>query len=188
MTHVVEEPDEADAEQAEPVELEDQQVRRLAAHRLLGKLLGLLEAQAQDDEDEGEDDADAQAGAPDGGVVGVVRGGGDDVWPGQRTDRGRGGWSDGYSQGTKAPKTKPRSIMLLVKRMNQRLRVPLLSSPLDSAQPTLPAGYSPADRQTVSQSPFFEDAEARGDAPPMPMPTKKRHAASMLNMPTASPL
>lgn len=33
--------------------------------------------------------------------------------------------------------------MVLVKRMNQRLRVPSLSSPLVSAQPTLPAGYSP---------------------------------------------
>lgn len=34
--------------------------------------------------------------------------------------------------------------MLLVNKMNHRLRVPFLSSPLDSAQPTLPAGYSPA--------------------------------------------
>jgi hypothetical protein len=35
------------------------------------------------------------------------------------------------------------SIMVLVKRMNHVLRVPDLSSPVDSAQPTLPAGYSP---------------------------------------------
>jgi len=35
------------------------------------------------------------------------------------------------------------SIMVLVKRMNQVFLVPDLSSPVDSAQPTLPAGYSP---------------------------------------------
>ena len=42
-----------------------------------------------------------------------------------------------------ADATKPKSICTLVKRMNHRLRVPSLSSPLLSAQATLPAGYSP---------------------------------------------
>lgn len=46
-------------------------------------------------------------------------------------------------QGTKAPITKPQSIIEFVKRMNHLLRVPDFSSPLDSAQLTLPAGYSP---------------------------------------------
>lgn len=45
--------------------------------------------------------------------------------------------------GTKAPMTKPQSIIVFVKRMNHLLREPDLSSPLDSAQLTLPAGYSP---------------------------------------------
>lgn len=35
------------------------------------------------------------------------------------------------------------SIIVLVNMTNQKLRVPLFSSPVDSAQPTLPAGYSP---------------------------------------------
>lgn len=78
-THVVEEPDEADAEQARPIELEHQPVWRLAAHRLLGKLLGLLEAQTQDEQDEREDDADAEGDAPDRAVVSVVSRSGDDV-------------------------------------------------------------------------------------------------------------
>lgn len=38
---------------------------------------------------------------------------------------------------------KARSICTLVKRINHLFRVPSLSSPVDSAQPTLPAGYSP---------------------------------------------
>lgn len=42
--------------------------------------------------------------------------------------------------------------MVLVKRMNQRLRVPDLSSPLVSAQATLPAGYSPVIVAEVSIS------------------------------------
>lgn len=46
-------------------------------------------------------------------------------------------------QGTKAPITKPQSIIEFVKRMNHRFRVPDFNSPLDSAQLTLPAGYSP---------------------------------------------
>lgn len=46
------------------------------------------------------------------------------------------------------------SIMVLVNMMNHRFREPDLSSPVDSAAPTLPAGYSP----------------------PMPIPTfKMRH-------------
>lgn len=35
------------------------------------------------------------------------------------------------------------SIIVLVKMMNHMLRVPDFSSLVDSAQPTLPAGYSP---------------------------------------------
>ena len=50
-----------------------------------------------------------------------------------------------HLQGTKAPKTNPQSIMEFVNKMNHLFRVPLLSSPLDSAQPTLPAGYSPIE-------------------------------------------
>lgn len=45
---------------------------------------------------------------------------------------------------------KARSICTLVKRMNHLLRVPSLSSPVDSAQPTLPAGYSPPMPTCVS--------------------------------------
>ena len=44
------------------------------------------------------------------------------------------------------------SIWTLVKRMNHLLRLPDLSSPVDSAQPTEPAGYSPpmpADGQSL---------------------------------------
>lgn len=46
-------------------------------------------------------------------------------------------------QGKKAPKTKPQLIMVLVKRMNHLCLVPFFRSPVDSAHPTLPAGYSP---------------------------------------------
>lgn len=54
---------------------------------------------------------------------------------------------------TRDPATKPRSICTFVKRMNHRLRVPAFISPEDSAQPTLPAGYSPLwKRKGTSQS------------------------------------
>lgn len=79
-TYIVEEPDDGDGSESEPVVLEDEEVGSLFAHRLLGKLFGLLETETEDEEDEGEDDTDAQAGAPDDFVVGVVGGGGDDVW------------------------------------------------------------------------------------------------------------
>lgn len=41
--------------------------------------------------------------------------------------------------GIRLPKTNPKSICTFVKRMNHRLREPDLSSPVDSAQATLPA-------------------------------------------------
>lgn len=45
--------------------------------------------------------------------------------------------------GMKALTTKPISIIKFVKKMNQRLRVPFLISPVASAAATEPAGYSP---------------------------------------------
>lgn len=49
----------------------------------------------------------------------------------------------------------PRSICTFVKRMNHLLRVPSLSSPVDSAQPTEPAGYSPPMPGEVSSCFYF---------------------------------
>jgi hypothetical protein len=48
-----------------------------------------------------------------------------------------------------------RSICTFVKRMNHLLRVPSLSSPVDSAQPTEPAGYSPPMPGEVSSYFYF---------------------------------
>lgn len=93
-----------------------------------------------------------------------------------------------YLHGTKAPNTKPQSIMEFVNRMNHRFRVPLLSSPLDSAQPTLPAGYSPDARQRWVSVVIWVALPLRGRIPPIPIPTKNLQAVNILNMPTASPL
>lgn len=76
--------------------------------------------------------------------------------------------------------TKPQSIIVLVKRMNQRLRVPDFMSPLASAQPTLPAGYSPATHELHSMTIFL-------NIPPIPTPTKNLQAVRMLNIPVALP-
>jgi hypothetical protein len=48
------------------------------------------------------------------------------------------------SIGTNALTTKPRSIWKSVAKMNHRLRWPFLSSPVDSAAPTEPAGLRTA--------------------------------------------
>jgi hypothetical protein len=47
------------------------------------------------------------------------------------------------TQGMKAPKTKPKSIITFVKIINHLFRVPLFKSPEASDAATLPAGYSP---------------------------------------------
>lgn len=67
--------------------------------------------------------------------------------------------------GTKAPITKPQSIMTLVNRMNHLFLVPLFNSPVASLQATEPAGYSP----------------------PIPIPTRKRYAVSAANIPCRLP-
>lgn len=46
-------------------------------------------------------------------------------------------------QGVDQKKVLTQSIMVFVKRMNHMFLVPDLSSLVDSAAPTLPAGYSP---------------------------------------------
>lgn len=79
-THIIDEPDQADDEEAPAVHLEGQQVGRLGiAHRVLGRGLRLLHEQAEDEEEDRKDHADTQAGAPDGAVVAVVAGRGDYV-------------------------------------------------------------------------------------------------------------
>jgi hypothetical protein len=100
--------------------------------------------------------------------------------------------------------------MVLVNRMNHLFRVPLLSSLVDSAHPTLPAGYSPvgfssvhvARKHLYRVSRFTSNAdtdlfwslvskdasiEGLGSGARQRQLTKNLHATSMLNMPTVSP-
>lgn len=72
QTYVVEEPNNAHAKEAPPVELQNEEVGGLFPHGVFGKVFGLLESQSQDKQDQGEDDADTQAGSPDGAVVAIV--------------------------------------------------------------------------------------------------------------------
>lgn len=185
-TYVVEEPNQRDEEQTEAVEFEDQAVGCLAAHRVLVKVLGFLELEAEVQQDEGEDDADAEGGAPDDFVIG--RAGSDDDCS-NVSGLSTATLSRGIClQGIKAPMTKPPLIMVLVNRMNQRWRVPGLSSLVDSAAPTLPAGYSPVKSQPLFSSfPCASRAGGTVNVPPIPIPTKNRQAVRMLNMPSASP-
>ena len=84
--------------------------------------------------------------------------------------------------GTRLAATKPKSICTVVNMMNQRFRWPSLSSPVDSAQATLPAGYSPLDHRQPRPRmycPIFPH--------PMPIPMKKRHAAKAANRPPVLP-
>ena len=77
---VVDEPDEADGEEAEAVEFEHERVG--GAGVLEGVLLeffGLADEEAHDEEDGGEDGPDGKAYTPDGAEVGVVACGGHDV-------------------------------------------------------------------------------------------------------------
>lgn len=71
-SYVVKKPDNRDGSEPEPVEAQNEHVGGFTSHRLLGKLLWLLEAQTQDKENERKDDANAKARAPDGFVVAVV--------------------------------------------------------------------------------------------------------------------
>lgn len=81
LTCIVDEPDEADDEEAPAVELEDQLVRGLdVAHGLALELLGLLDEEAHDEEDAGEDAADGQRDAPLGAQVLILAGGGNDIY------------------------------------------------------------------------------------------------------------
>jgi len=80
QTYVVEEPNQTDAEQSEPVVAQDQRVWCLASHRLLGELLGLLESKSKDEEDKREDDSNAKTCPPDGAVVAVMACGGNNVY------------------------------------------------------------------------------------------------------------
>ena len=79
MTYIVEEPDDADNEQTETVELDDQDPGGLLAHRLLSKLLGFLEAKTKDEENERKDDTNSETCSPDSTGVTVVAGGGNDI-------------------------------------------------------------------------------------------------------------
>lgn len=159
-TCIVEEPDDGDGGQSEPVVLEDQSIRGRAAHRFLGELLRLLEAKTEDEKDEWENNTDSQASTPDDFKMLAVGGGSDDVWIPWVSKWSRAIFQIFASvQGIKAPMTKPTSIMEFVNRMNQRLRVPRLSSPVDSAQPTLPAGYSPVRTKLAGK---FDEAASTG--------------------------
>lgn len=87
------------------------------------------------------------------------------------------------------------SIIVLVNMMNHRFREPDLSSPVDSAAPTLPAGYSPPMPMPTFQDDVniacLADRQGKpsvGSSEMEVLLTKKRQAARMLNMPTASPL
>jgi hypothetical protein len=77
---------------------------------------------------------------------------------------------------------KARSICTFVKRMNHLLRDPSLSSPVDSAQPTLPAGYSPPMPIVVSYT-----CEELDPCDFLPIPRKKRYATSAANSPVGLP-
>jgi hypothetical protein len=78
-TYIVEEPNQTDAEESEPVVAQNQRVWCLASHRLLGELLRLLESKSKYEQDKREDDSDAETGSPDGAVVAVMACGGNNV-------------------------------------------------------------------------------------------------------------
>jgi hypothetical protein len=96
---------------------------------------------------------------------------------------------------TMAEMKKARSIWTFVKRMNHLLRVPCLSSPVDSAQPTLPAGYSPPMpfvRQSVivlSLSPYLSNTPSNNTKRETnsPMPKKNRYATNAASNPPGLP-
>lgn len=73
-THVVEEPDQADTQQSEPVVAQNQPVRCLMSHGVLGKLFRLLESKTHDEEDERKYNTDSQASSPNRAEVAVVAG------------------------------------------------------------------------------------------------------------------
>lgn len=80
VTHIINEPNQANNEKTITIKLQDQAIRRAGIlHRVTVKLLGFLELQTQDEKDQGEEDADAQTGPPDGFVVFVAGCGGHDV-------------------------------------------------------------------------------------------------------------
>ena len=120
-TDVVDEPYQAHDDQAEAVEAEHQAVGRLGvAHRVARELLGLLDKQPHDEDDDREDAADGQASAPLGAVEAVLAGCRHDDCLGSGLETNgsvaaRWGTVGVDLHGTKAPITKPRSIMLLVK-------------------------------------------------------------------------
>lgn len=79
-THVVDKPDESNAEQTGPVELDDKPIGGLLLHVLLGERLRLLDLETEVEQEEREDDTDTETGTPDGLVVGVLGGGGNNVF------------------------------------------------------------------------------------------------------------
>lgn len=91
--------------------------------------------------------------------------------------------------GIRLERTKPRSICTLVNMMNQRLRWPALSSPVLSAQATLPAGYSPLLILLAFAfvSPFHWERVWVGVTYPIPMPIKNLYAASAASIPSKLP-
>jgi hypothetical protein len=79
-TYIVEEPNQADTEETEPVVAQNQRVWCLASHRLLGELLGLLESKSEDKQDQREDNSNAETGSPDSAVMAVVACGSNNVY------------------------------------------------------------------------------------------------------------
>ncbi len=73
-THIIEEPDEGDAEEAETVEFEDEKVGGLAAHGVFVKVLGIFKLDTEIQEDKREDNTNAEGGAPHDLVVFSARG------------------------------------------------------------------------------------------------------------------
>jgi len=162
-TDIVDEPDQTDDKKAPAIELEDEKVGGFGIlHRVPLKFFRLLKKEAEHQQKRGEDDTDAEAGSPDGAILCVVACSSDDVGNKRANNKALGlqrqpilfifFWPVG-GMGDPLDNIKlTQSIMLLVKRMNHMFLLPDLSSPVDSAHPTLPAGYSP----------------------PMPMPTCAR--------------
>lgn len=65
VPHVIDEPDQRHDQQAEPVELDDEPIRRLdLCHAVLLRLLRLVETETQEEQRERRDDAEAETDAP----------------------------------------------------------------------------------------------------------------------------